>query len=294
MSNHDSMGQASPEIRWDRIYSPQSELARPLSLLKLMYSDLLAARELAIRLFIRNISAAYRRTFLGYVWAFLPPLVMTLTFAFLQKQRVLSVDTGALPYFVFLLSGTMLWQTFYDALNAPLKMALQSKVMLAKINFPREALILAGIAEVAFNFLIRCCFLIPVLLLYGFFPDLHWLLALFGLLGLILIGTVLGVLILPIGVIYEDVEKALPLFAGLWMFLTPVVYAAPTEGAARWMMYLNPVAPVLAQTREWLLQGSHFFAVQTCVVTAIFACLSLVGWMLYRLSLPHIIARLPS
>ena len=49
-----------------------------------MFRDLAASRELAWRLFMRDLSARYRQSLLGYVWAFLPPLAATIPFVFLQ------------------------------------------------------------------------------------------------------------------------------------------------------------------------------------------------------------------
>lgn len=279
---------------WDEVLTPRSPLAAPGRLFREMGRDLLASRELAWRLLVRNLSAAYRRTLLGYVWAFLPPLVTTATFVFLRSQRVLEVESGAVPYLVFVLCGSLLWQTFYDALQAPLRLANQSKVMLAKIRFPREALILAGIGETLFNFLVRLLILVPVLAFYGIGPGLGGLCAPLGVLSLVLLGTVIGVLLLPPGMLYEDIEKGLPLVAGLWMFLTPVVYAPPTEGPARWLMVLNPVSPLLAQTRDWLTTGGATHLAGFLAFSLLALILALVGWVLYRLALPHIIARLPS
>ena len=53
------------------VYTPESQIRHPLKLLKSMIFDLKASRELAWRLFVRNISALYRQTALGYFWAFL-------------------------------------------------------------------------------------------------------------------------------------------------------------------------------------------------------------------------------
>ena len=66
------------------VYTPESPLKNPGRLLRAMFRDVLAARELAWRLFVRDLSAQYRQTYLGYVWAFLPPLVASATFIFLQ------------------------------------------------------------------------------------------------------------------------------------------------------------------------------------------------------------------
>lgn len=279
---------------WTEVHSARSSLRRPGALLREMRTDFLAARELAWRLLLRNLSAAYRRTVLGYLWAFLPPLFTTATFVFLRGQGVVDFGGTALPYTLFVLTGTLLWQTFFEALNAPLKMANQSRVMLAKIRFPREALILAGVGEVLFNFGVRLAILVPCLFWFGFGLSLTILPGLLGVLALVAVGTVLGVLLLPLGVLYEDVEKGLPLLGGIWMFLTPVVYPPVTEGTARLLFLANPVSPLLEQTRLWLTGGPTDHLGLVTLWSVVFLVLGFFGWILYRVALPHLIARLPA
>ena len=67
----------------ERVYSPEPLLQHPLKMLKAIAADVYAGRELAWRLFMRDLKAQYRQTILGYVWAFLPPLVASATFIFL-------------------------------------------------------------------------------------------------------------------------------------------------------------------------------------------------------------------
>ena len=50
----------------ETVYSPDSELLSFGKLMHNMWSDLLASRELAWRLLVRNISAQYRQSLLGY------------------------------------------------------------------------------------------------------------------------------------------------------------------------------------------------------------------------------------
>jgi ABC-type polysaccharide/polyol phosphate export permease len=82
----------------------------------LVGSDLLASRELAWRLLVRNISAHYRQSLLGYAWAFVPPLFTTLIWVFLSSQNILDIGNNGMPYPLFVLTGTILWQNFVEAL----------------------------------------------------------------------------------------------------------------------------------------------------------------------------------
>ena len=109
------------------VYSPAPMLASPTKLAREMVRDLLASRELAWRLFVRDVSAQYRQSLLGVVWALLPPLAMGLVFILLQAGGVVRVADTDVPYPVFVLVGTTYWQVFVDALNAPLKSVTHAK-----------------------------------------------------------------------------------------------------------------------------------------------------------------------
>ena len=79
---------------------------RKNSVLREMFRDLRASRELAWRLFVRDTSAQYRQSMLGYVWAFLPPLVASVPFIFLNSQGVVNIEGTPIPYPAYALIGT--------------------------------------------------------------------------------------------------------------------------------------------------------------------------------------------
>src|SRR5262245_23299892 len=101
------------------VYTPESPLRRPRALLASMIQDLLASRELAWRLFVRDTRARYRDSLLGYLWVFIPPLVASLPFIFLNAQGVIKIGDTPLPYGADAMIGTLPWQDFLDALNLP-------------------------------------------------------------------------------------------------------------------------------------------------------------------------------
>ena len=257
-----------------------------------MWASLCASRELAWRLTVRDVSARYRHTFLGFLWAFLPPLATSAIFVFLNSQKVLDIGPTPIAYAPYVLIGTTLWQMFVDALQAPLRTVEQSRDMLIKINFPREALILSGLGLVGFNFLIRIVILVGTFL-YFQIPVTPWiLLAPLAMLMLVVLGTMVGLILTPLGILYKDVGQLLTISITFWLFLTPVVYPPPTDGPAAILSTLNPVSPLLITARDWMIgvpseQLPAFVAVS--IGTVLFLC---IGWLLFRLAMPHVIARL--
>jgi len=286
--------QSHPPLTTEVIYTPYSQLRNPANLLKTMLKDLINSRELAWRLFIRNISAQYRQTILGYLWAFLPPIATTLTFVFLNSQKIIDVQPTHVPYPVYVFVGTLLWQVFIDALNSPIKLISTSKEMLTKINFPREALILAGLGEVLFNFLVRFILFIVVFIWFKIPLTSTIFLAPIGIISLILLGLMFGIFLTPLAVLYKDIERSLMIIMSLWFFLTPIVYPIPTSWPASLLTKANPVSPLLITTREWIISGNtveiHYF----CLISIVTFFLTLLGWLLYRLAMPHLIARIGS
>lgn len=274
------------------MYSPESELRNPLRLIGHMAKDLIASRELAWRLIIRDISSRYRQSAFGILWAFLPPIISAVTFIMLTRASVFKVDATPIPYPAFVLFGTVLWQLFTESLNAPLRSVNAAKSLLAKVNFPREAIIIAGVGLVLFDFAIRSLVLVAAFVWFHlpFTPGL--LLFPLAVLALVLLGTVMGLLLTPLGVLYNDVGAALSAATGIWFFLTPVVYPAPKQGVYAHLVALNPVTPLLIGARDLATRGTLASPAPFMTVALISMVALFLVWALYRLSLPILIERM--
>ncbi|HEX9272839.1 MAG TPA: ABC transporter permease [Candidatus Binatia bacterium] len=274
------------------VYTPISPLADPLRLMRDMLRDISASKELAWRLFVRNLSSKYRQTLLGYLWAFLPPIMTTSVFVYLHRVGYFTIGPTNVSYVVFVFAGLILWQVFTDALNAPLRMVQQSFSLLTKVNFPREALIIAGLGEVIFGFLIRAILMFILLVLFG--VPLTWsVLGMFvGVIALAALGLAIGLLLTPIALLYHDVGQALPFVLNLWMFLTPVIYPAAQSWSGSLSMLLNPVSPLLDTARAWLFSGTPQYFGGFLFVCGTTAVALMAGWLVYRLALPILIERI--
>lgn len=285
-----SAGQGPAEVKV--VYSADSQLSSPRRLAAGAWSDLRVSPSAAWLLLLQSLRASYRQSWLGYFWLLLPPLATTATWVYLNSAGVLEVGQTETPYPVYVLTGTLLWQVFADALHSPLQKLSSARKILTKSRMPHEAWLMAGLFEVLFNFAVRLVILLPVVI--WFRPSWDWALLLvpLGMMSLLLLGFAIGLLLAPVGLLYQDVPRALTLITGFWFLLTPVIYPLPAGGPASLLATLNPVAPLLTTTRRWLTLGAVAPARGFAPVLVLSLLCGAAAWVSYRLARPHLIARL--
>ena len=276
----------------EMVYTADSALRRPGRLLGEMSRDLWVSRELAWRLFLRDLSAQYRQSCLGYLWVLLPPLAQMLVWVFLNSQGILAVGETPVPYPVYVLVGVVLWEGFVASLNAPTAAVAGAAGMLSKINFPREALLVAGFGQVVFNTSVRLLLLVGVFVWFGIVPPAMAVLAPLTILSVLLFGFTLGLLLVPLAMLYQDVGRGIGLMTTAWFFMTPVIYPPPTQWPASLLSRLNPVSPLLITARETMTTGVVSQPWDYVVVVVLMLTALLIGWVMYRLAMPHMIARM--
>ena len=112
-------------------YSSRSEICQPVKLVKDIANDFVNGRELAWRLFVRNIRGLYRQTFFGLFWAFLPPVANTAFWVFLREAQVFKTGDMQVNSTVFILTGMIFWQAFIDSFQMPLNMMAKNRNMIS-------------------------------------------------------------------------------------------------------------------------------------------------------------------
>jgi lipopolysaccharide transport system permease protein len=270
----------------ETVYSAEAELRHPSRFLANARDDLRHAPAVAWRLFRSSVQARHRRARLGYLWLLLPTLGTTAAWVYVRETGLIATGTTGLPYIVHALSGMILWQVFTEALVAPLHQLNVNRQLITRTRVPHEALILAGVFETLLNCAVRLVVLAAAMVAMGVMPGREIVLVPAGIAALALLGSTLGLLVTPAGLLYDDVSRILPMITAFWFFLTPVVYPAAAHGLLR----LNPVTPLLETTRRWLTSGAPVGAFAT--VTTIAAALLVFAWLFERLARPHVAARL--
>ena len=274
------------------IYQPNASNTAFFASLLAIIKDIKPAHELAVRLFIRDIKAQYRQSFLGFFWVLIPPLLTAGLWIFLNNNRIVNVGETDIPYPLFVMIGTMLWQIFAEAVNQPLHSVRSNQGMLTKINFPREALLLAGFYTIIFNLapkllvLAAACYAFEIQLNYSqlYFPV--------GVLMISLTGFAIGLLLTPVGLLINDVARGIGIILPFAMYLTPVIYPAPTStGLFALLMQYNPLATLITSSRGWLSGHLDYFPYEFIAISSITLLLLFIGLLAYRISMPIITER---
>lgn len=293
------MSQANPHQTQDKykkslpvvVYQPESRVKHPVLLIKQMWYDLLASRELAWQLFQRNIQSQYRQSILGILWIFMPPLVTALGLTVLRKTNVLNIGETPIPYPVYVALSMTLWQTFIQSFNNTMGAARKAKQMLMKLNVPPEAFVISTLAQILFNFLIQ---LIPIVFMFVWFKiGVSWtiILAPVAFIHMLMLGTGMGLILAPFACLYGDVNRGIGFVNRFWIFITPVIYPQPREGIWAILVAINPVTPLLVTTRDLIITGDITNISGFWIASGIALITTFFGWIFYRLSLPFLVER---
>jgi lipopolysaccharide transport system permease protein len=199
------------------------------------FRELWQFRELLFHLVWRDVKVRYKQTFLGGAWAILQPAAMMVVFTIFFSQ-IARLDSGDLPYPLFVLAGLLPWTFFSTAISQAGNSVVNSEHLITKIYFPRLAIPLASVGSGIVDFVIGFGFFLALRLFYRHEPhvgnvDARILLApvIFGLIVVAALGV--GTLFAALNVAYRDFRYVIPFVVQLWLFATPTIYMEPSREA---------------------------------------------------------------
>lgn len=201
----------------------------------------------------RTLRHRYQDTTLGIAWVALQPMLLTLVFSFVFGRS--TVDAGAAPTSIVVMSGVIVWFFVNQAFVAGSTSIVANADLITRVRFPRMLLplayLIAGYVDLAVGFGV----LGVVMLWFSQAPTLGVLLLPAAI--LMASAACLG-LALALSAIYvrvRDVSALLPFLSLVWLFTSPVIYSPsilPERFAAIYLV--NPLFTVIGVTR-WAIAG---------------------------------------
>ncbi len=278
-----------------RVYSPGGTGDNFFAIWKSIFKEFPLSHGLGFRLASRNITARYRRSLLGIFWAFLPPLATSVVWIILDNQRIVNFASTEIPYPVFVVLGTTLWQVFTSSVLIPLQTVNANKPILTKINFPREAVLVNAFYEILFTVFIGAVIVVLMLLFTGTNPGWSGLLYIPFVLQLMLIGMTISLFLLPVSLLFQDIQFVLPSVLQFVMYLTPVIYPKPFFSSFGWLFKYNPVGQSIQFIRSGLTGTANDVLLSDMLLTfGVTSLFFIVGIVLYRITMEVLIERMGS
>ena len=275
------------------VYGAESKVLQPVKLLKAIWQDALASRQLAMILAVRDLRAQYRQSFFGLFWILAPPIVVAVGLSVAQENKLVNFGTASIPNGAFIMIGMSVWQVFAAAVMAPLQVMGSYRGVVTKVVVPPEAIIMSSFVKLSITIALQMVLIFFTFLWFKLPISATTPLGIPALLCAALFGTAMGLLIMPIGLLYRDIALAIPIFENLWLAGTPTVYAAvqPLAGKYFWATKVNPMTPLVSTTRQ-LLAGEHVtMAPQFLTVVGLTFVLAFLGLILVRVAMPLVIER---
>lgn len=235
----------------------------------------------------RALRKTYRRTVLGWLWLFINPL-FPIALRAIVFGALLGVGSNGLPYFLFLLAGTVAWDVFAASLMWGTRSLEMHGDLTTQIYHPRALLPLGNMAPALLNLGLKVGVFVLALLFYGV-KDGQWylrgdlsILWAFAALALAFLCALAISFFTSIwGESARDIRFGLGQLLSVWYLLTPVLYPmsqVPAEHR-QWML-LNPLA-IIVETFKWGLFGVGEFYGEAFGFTAAAVILLLVGGSMY-------------
>ncbi len=230
---------------------PESRLGR----VRRRFQSLLLWMQLTRNLAVRDVETRYKHSLLGLYWAIINPLVTAGIFSFLFGV-IFHTKTGTIPYVVFLLTGLTFWNFFANGIMSATSCITGSAGLLAKLYFPRVVLPTASVFARLVDLIFSLIVLVVFILLYR--VPIEWTaLWIIPLLAVQVVFTMgVAYLFASLNVLYRDMTQLVGLLLMVWMYLSPVMYAASTlSPGLQGVLLMNPMGGMIQAERDLLFVG---------------------------------------
>lgn len=248
---------------------------------KEMLANMWRHRELITVMTKREVLGRYRGSIIGLLWSFFNPLFMlviyTFVFSVVFNARWAGGGESKTEFALVLFAGLIVFNFFAECITRAPGIVLSNVNYVKKVVFPLEILPIVAMFSALFHSSVSLViWLLAYLILFG---NPHPTVLYLPLIVLPLILFIMGLswALSSLGVYLRDVGQFIGLITTVLMFLSPIFYpASALPEAYRHLLFLNPMTPVIEQTRGVLYFGT---SPDFGMLAIYWAAASLIAWL---------------
>lgn len=206
------------------------------------------------QLVIRDLKTKYRRSFLGYLWSLLNPLLMMIVVSAVFSV-VFKSDIPNFP--VYLLIGQIIFNFYSEATNFAMTSIISGGSLIKKVYVPKYILPLSKVLSSFVNLLFSLIALVLVLIFTHTPITPAILLFPLSLLYVLLFSIGIGLILSALSVYFRDMIHLYGVLLIALMYFTPIFY--PTSILPKIPMALmefNPLYHFIDYLRTIVLYGN--------------------------------------
>lgn len=213
---------------------------------------LYAFDDLLKQLIIRDVKLKYRRSYLGYLWSILNPL-MLMAVLLIVFSNLFRFDIPNFP--LYLISGQIIFSFMMEATNMSVFSITGNSGLLKKTYVPKYIFTLSRVGSSLVNLLFSCGALLLVMIFSGAIFSFNLLFFPVILFQVFLFSLGIGLFLAAATVFFRDIQYLWGVFTSMWMYLTPIFYPISIIPKEYQMLYqyANPMYWYIEQFRDIIL-----------------------------------------
>lgn len=246
-----------------------------------LFKNLYDYRELLKSNVKKDIRGKYKGSFLGVLWSFVNPLLMTLVYAIVFPFILRSSE----PHYVtYLVIGVLPWNWFTTVISQGTFCILANAGIIKKVYFPREILPISVVTSGLINFLIQCLIIIIFLICSGVgFSKYIFLLPIIIIAQFLLL---LGIIFITsaINVFIRDLEYIVNFIVMMLFYATPILYSADLfkNSKISFIFKINPMATIIDSYRDIFYYQKMPNMISLFTVLGLAIVITLIGLLVFR------------
>jgi len=237
-------------------------------------------RPLIHELVTRDLKVKYRRSFLGYLWSLLNPLLMMAIQAFVFSH-VFKSDIENFP--MYLICGNTLFNFFNEATTAGMDSILSNGALIKKVYIPKYIFPISRVASSFVTMLFSMGAIIIVMIATRSPIHLTAIMCWFPLLCLFVFCCGVALFLSALAVYFRDVKHLYGVVTMGLMYGTPLFYPISIiPENMQWLIKINPLYHYINLFRHTLVYGDYagFNTWFACVASAL--VMLVLGWAVFH------------
>lgn len=247
-----------------------------------LFKDLYGYRELLKTNIKKDIRGKYKGSFLGVLWSFINPLLMTLVYAIVFPY--LMRGAGYEHYTTFLIIGILPWNWFTTSIAQGTFTILGNAGIIKKVYFPREILPISVVVSGLVNFLISCLVMALFIIFSGIGFNIYLIYLPLVIMTQFLFTLGIVFITSAINIYIRDLEYIINFIIQMLFYATPILYSMDMFTGSRigTIIQFNPMTPIINSYRNILYWGvtPQIKSLIFVLIGSIFLCF--IGLKIFR------------